>query len=108
MVVELFILSIETAHLAMEEKPTVSYHFPYNDLNQIHQLKYSYTIAFQYDAMGTPNTITVPALSKTPTPTDEDMIALETLTADAGERKAGDIVYHIPEDSARRIQDFRP
>jgi hypothetical protein len=104
-VAELFILSVETAYLAMEEKPTVLYHLPYNDLNQIHQIDYSDEIAFQYGVTGSPKTITVPGPTEA-TPTGKEVITLETITADAGERKKGDIVYHIPKDSASRIQDF--
>jgi hypothetical protein len=104
-VAELIILSAETAYLATDEKPTVRYHLPYNDLNRIHNLDYSDKIAVQYGAMGTPSTITVPVSTEAATATGAQ-ITLETVTADAGLRKTGDIVYHIPQESTIVIQNF--
>jgi hypothetical protein len=35
-----------------------------------------------------------------------NFITIETLSADRDDYKAGDIVYHIPDDAAARINDF--
>jgi hypothetical protein len=78
----------------------------YSDLAQIHDLGKADKIAIQQGTDATPTIIVVPAMSEAPTPTGPDFIIMETLTADSDIAKKGDIVYHIPTDAARRIQDF--
>ncbi|KAF2492915.1 hypothetical protein BU16DRAFT_592780 [Lophium mytilinum] len=86
-------------------EPPKEVKFEYGDMDQIYNIGASSTIAVQQGQDGTPNTITIPSVP-TQTPTATQYITLETLTKDDGERKVGDIVYHIPVDSARRIQDL--
>jgi hypothetical protein len=81
--------------------PSIKYE--YSDLTQISEMNDSETLAFKVGPAGDPITISVPAMSDTPTPIGKDRITIETLSSDSGDRKKGDIVYHIPEDSARRI-----
>jgi hypothetical protein len=78
----------------------------YSDLAQIHDSGKANKIAIQQGTDATPTTIVVPAMSEAPTPTGPDFITMETITADSDIAKKGDIVYHIPTDAARRIQDF--
>ncbi|KAF2489953.1 hypothetical protein BU16DRAFT_471165 [Lophium mytilinum] len=78
--------------------------FPYTDLHQMQDLGPVETIAIQQEDAD-PTTIAMPA-SPTPTPTKTEFITIETLTADSGERKAGDIVYHVPVDTANRMKDL--
>ncbi|KAH5350513.1 hypothetical protein HBI48_165330 [Parastagonospora nodorum] len=84
--------------------PSVKYE--YSDLTQIGDMDDSDTFAFKTGPAADPTTISVPAISDAPTPPGKDRITIETLSSDSGDKKKGDIVYHIPKDSARRIQDL--
>ncbi|KAF1962964.1 hypothetical protein CC80DRAFT_434319 [Byssothecium circinans] len=95
---------VGTVWLAAENIPSVKYE--YSDLDQMHDMGDSDTFAVKQGPAANPSTITIPDMPDAPTPTGNDKITIETLAADAGERKAGDIVYHLPVDSARRIQDL--
>jgi len=78
----------------------------YSDLTQIQELGNADTFAIRPGPSANPTTVNFPAMSDAPTPAGKEKITIETLTSDSGDRKKGDIVYHIPEDSARRIQDL--
>lgn len=95
---------VGTIWLASENPPSVKYE--YSDLTQMHDMGNSDTFAVQHGPAANPSTITIPDVPDTPTATGNEKITIETLTADTGERKAGDIVYHLPVDSARRIQEL--
>ncbi|KAH5421018.1 hypothetical protein HBI46_082250 [Parastagonospora nodorum] len=84
--------------------PSVKYE--YSDLAQIQDMGNSNKFAVRPGPAAEPTTVDFPAMSDAPTPTGKGAITIETLTSDSGDRKKGDIVYHIPEDSARRIQDL--
>jgi hypothetical protein len=78
----------------------------YSDLAQIHDLGKADKIAVKQGIDATPTTIVVPAMSDAPAPTGADPITMETLTTDSEIAKKGDIVFHIPADTARRVEDF--
>jgi hypothetical protein len=78
----------------------------YSDLAQIHDLGKVDKIVVEQGENATPTTIAVPAVTETPTPTGSAFITMETLTADSEKAKKGDIIFHIPVDTAHRIQDF--
>ena len=101
---ELLVIAAVAALIAYEAIPAVKYE--YSDMDQIHDTGSAQTIAVQQGPDADAKTITIPAVPIAPTPTDAGEITLETLAADADGHKKGDIVYHIPLDSARRIQDF--
>ncbi|KAF1954802.1 hypothetical protein CC80DRAFT_475507 [Byssothecium circinans] len=89
------------------ESPAVKYE--YSDLDQLHQLGGTdkVGVVMENDPDAPPATIVIPGTPvKPPTSTGPNFITLETLKADTGNHKAGDIVYHIPVDSARKIQDL--
>ncbi|KAF2468917.1 uncharacterized protein BDR25DRAFT_372773 [Lindgomyces ingoldianus] len=106
-IIETIIIFEEKASGALDEppKPPKELHYSFEDLDRIHSMGLAGTIAIVTSADAKPTTIIVPAPSKqTPTATGE--ITMETLTADDGERKAGDIIYHIPDPLAQRMRDF--
>ncbi|KAJ4377484.1 hypothetical protein N0V83_000309 [Neocucurbitaria cava] len=77
--------------------------FDHGDLDQIQSMAGAHTFAAVTGTSGTPSTITYQPPATT---TAADFITIETLTADKDGRKAGDVVYRIPENAAARIQDF--
>ncbi|KAF2635433.1 hypothetical protein P280DRAFT_411647 [Massarina eburnea CBS 473.64] len=79
---------------------------PYPDLVHMHEISWSDIFAIEEDTDENPATITIPAMSATTTSRGQNFITIETLTADAGDRKTGDFIYHIPVNSARRIQNY--
>ncbi|KAH5075895.1 hypothetical protein HBH95_126740 [Parastagonospora nodorum] len=89
---------------AAQNIPSVKYE--YSDLTQIHDMGNSDTFAIQKGPTADPTTISAPSMPDAPKPTGKEKITIETLTSDSGDRKKGDIVYHIPEASARRVQDL--
>jgi hypothetical protein len=78
----------------------------YSDLAQLHDIGHTDSVVIDQGEGTTPTTGTVPTMSEAPTSTGKDLITMETLTADSSEAKKGDIVYHIPADTASRLQDF--
>lgn len=93
-----------TIYLVAESIPSVKYE--YSDMDQIHNIGDSDKFAFKGESStGDATTITVQPSPQPPTPTANGDITIETLTADNGERKAGDIVYHLPSNSVRQIND---
>ncbi|KAI4636221.1 hypothetical protein J4E83_001175 [Alternaria metachromatica] len=78
---------------------------PPEDLRQIQSMAGAQEIAIvtAADASAIAATLTIrPPATTTPT----SLISIETLTTASDGHEAGDIVYHIPEGTAGRIQDF--
>ncbi|KAF1848132.1 uncharacterized protein K460DRAFT_308071 [Cucurbitaria berberidis CBS 394.84] len=75
----------------------------HGDLKQINFMAGAHTFAAVTAATAVPSTVTY---NPPATTTASDAITIETLTADKDGRKAGDIVYHIPQHASERIQDF--
>lgn len=99
---EVMILAAEGAYLANDVPPVKLNDY---ELYKIGQMDGSKKIVLEPPTNDEEATITIPsAVIATPTSTGPDFITIETLTADSGERKKGDYVYHIPLDNARRIQ----
>ncbi|KAF2246338.1 hypothetical protein BU26DRAFT_567826 [Trematosphaeria pertusa] len=102
-IVEAIIVAGAVRYLSDTQNLPKELKFAYDDLEQIHTIGVMNTIAIATDASATPYTITVPP---PPTKTPIDVISIETLTTDNGERNAGDTVYRIPERIGQRLQDF--
>ncbi|CAI6334742.1 unnamed protein product [Periconia digitata] len=80
--------------------------FEYEDLHQMDTLGDPDVMAVKFGMESSPTTITVSKMPSTPEPTGSGEITFETLTADDSDRKKGDLVFHIPADAARQIQDY--
>lgn len=98
------LIAAAAAGIAYEVAHSVKYE--YSDLHQMDAMGQSDTYAIKSGISGKPTTITPPKMAPLPQPTGQGEISFETLTADIGDWKAGDIVYHIPVDNARAIQDY--
>lgn len=98
------LIAAAAAGIAYEVAHSVKYE--HSDLHQMEAMGQSDTYAIQPGSSAKPTTITPPKMAPLPQPTGQGDITFEALTADIGDWKAGDVVYHIPVDNARIIQDY--
>ncbi|KAH7110366.1 hypothetical protein B0J11DRAFT_448343 [Dendryphion nanum] len=103
LLVALVAIAIESYHFTNEEPPS---HVKLGnvDLNQLEHIGSASKIAYVMTAGAIPTTINLP--SPLPTKTASHFAAFETLTADNGQHKAGDVVFHLPKEAADHIFDF--
>jgi hypothetical protein len=102
---EVLALAVEENRLnARDEIPAVKYE--YTDLGQMYDIGHSQNFAMHHKPDDKPLIITVPAAPAQPDLAESDEITLETLTQNRGEHKKGDVVYHIPASTVRRLEDL--
>ncbi|KAF2006485.1 hypothetical protein P154DRAFT_481232 [Amniculicola lignicola CBS 123094] len=87
------------------QAPPDAVHFTPSDLHQIEALGNANTVAIEaYVAEST--SIATITVTPTPTPTANAFITIETLTADQGDHKQGDVVYRVPQKLEQRLHDL--
>ncbi|KAJ4287198.1 hypothetical protein N0V90_012596 [Kalmusia sp. IMI 367209] len=103
-----FITSEVMVAAAVGGAAVVAVKYDYNDMDQMQSIgeANTNTIAIQHGPDALPTTVTIPTPPIPATRTDDGLITIETMAVDSGEHKAGDVVFHIPEDNRARMQEL--